>query len=199
LPVGVRDVARNATWNVEDGPLLDREFKLIRSGVIAPDFQEKLARKFNDQTVRWGKEGRRSKKMEPFHVTDEKIDLVTLSGMNLQGQLLCGKTTAALTHYACGTGVKAESRSDTTLVAEHARVSMVTDGFREPQGSSMKLGGRFSPTMASATLYEGGSFNQAVGGVMYHRTAFTEKNKVVHTQNQTNSTLSQTISFISIV
>jgi len=85
------------------------------------------------------------------------------------------------------------------LVSEHARVSMVTDGFREPQGSSIKLGGRFSVSMVSATLYEGGSFNQAIGGVMYHRTAFNDKNKVVHTQNQTTSTLSQTISFISIV
>ena len=196
MPVGVRDIARNATWNVEDGLLIDREFKLIRTGKIKPDFQEKLARAYNDQTVRWAY---CQKPFEPYHVTDQKIDLVTLTGMNLMGGLLCGKTTASLTHYACGTGVKGESRSDTTLVAEHARVSMVTDGFREPQGSSMKLGGRFSPTMASATLYEGGSFNQAVGGVMYHRTAFTEKNKVVHTQNQTNSTLSQTISFISIV
>jgi hypothetical protein len=53
--------------------------------------------------------------------------------------------------------------------------------------------------MASGTIYEGASFNQAVGGVMYHRTAFTEKNKAVHIANQTNITLSQTISFISVV
>lgn len=196
MPVGVRDVARNATWRIEDGPLIDREFKLIRQGKIKPDFQEKLERAYNDQTVRWAW---LSKPFEPEHVTDEKVDLVTLSGMNLQAQLLCGKTTAALTHYACGTGTKGESRSDQALVAEHARVSMITDGVREPGGSSMKLSGRFSPTMASATIYEGGSFNQAVGGVMYHRTEFNEKNKIVHTQNQTNSTLSQTISFISIV
>jgi hypothetical protein len=194
--LGIEDVARNAVWDKNDGPALDKEFKQIRAGKIAPDFQDKLARAFNDQTVRWDSTGRL---MEPFHVTDEKRDLVTLGGMFLMGQLLCGKTTRFLTHYAGGTGVKAESRADTRLVQEHARVSMLTDGFAEPQGSSMKLGGKFSPTVASATIYEGGSFNQASGGTMYHRTAFTEKNRIVHTANQTNFTLSQTISFISIV
>jgi hypothetical protein len=194
--LGIEDIARNAVWDKTDGPALDKEFKQIRSGKIAPDFQDKLARKYNDQTARFESTG---KIMEPVHVTDEEYDLVTLGGMFLQGQLLCGKTTNFLKYYAAGTGVKGESRADTTLVQEHARVSMLTDGFAEPQGSSMKLGGKFSPTIASATIYEGGSFTQAVGGTMYHRTAFTEKNRVVHTQNQTNFTLSQTISFISIV
>ena len=197
MSVGTEDVAVNAVWDKNDGHKIDKEFALIRCGKIPPTFQDKLNRARDDQTVYF--EHGACDRFEPIHVTEPKYDLVTLGGMFLMGQLLCGKTTRFLTHYAAGTGVKAESRADTTLTSEHHRVSMITDGFAEPQGSSMKLGGKFPVTMSSATIYEGASFNQAVGGVMYHRTAFTEKNKAIHTANQTNITLSQTISFISVV
>jgi hypothetical protein len=196
--VGLSDVGVNATWDPNDGKLIDKEFELIRRQLIPPNFQDKLNRARDDQTVHF----ETGKLFEPIYVTKEKWDMVTLGGMNRMGMLAVGRSNRWFDIMAVGTGDADESAQDKKLEAEHARVSMVTDGFSEAPGANMRFGGKFSTTLASATIYEQGVFapsNQPGGEpVMLYRTRFDEDNKIVHKQFQTDFTPTQTVSMISI-
>jgi len=197
---GIVDYATNALWSPEDEKDVDEELEYIRSKIhagesIPESFQDKLERKFNDQTVHFDKSG---KLFDPLKVTPKKYDLVTLSGMGAITELLCNRRTKGFTHYRSGTGTAIESSSDTKLQFEHFTVSMITDGFAEPAGSSAKFLGKFPISAPTATITEAGVFDAVVGGTMLFRTVFNTDQQIPHTQFQTFFSLSQTVSMISI-
>lgn len=198
--LGIRDVAINALWSPEDEKDVDEELEYIRSKIdvgesIPLSFQDKLERKFNDQTVHFEKSG---KEFDPLKVSPKKYDLVTLSGMGAITELLTGRRTKAFTHYRSGTGTAIESASDTKLQFEHFTVSMITDGFAEPAGSSAKFLGKFPISAPTATVSEAAVFDGVVGGTMLFRTVFNTDQQITHVQFQTFFSLSQTVSMISI-
>lgn len=189
-------MAINALWDKRDEQAVADEFSRIREGCVPPDtFEKKLERSLQDQTAHF-EDG--TTLFEPILVTPPKHDLVTLGGMGAITELLTGKRTQPFTHYAGGTGTKAESPSDTKLQNEHFRVSMLSDGYAEPAGSSVKFAGKFPVSAPTGIISEGGVFDAFVGGVMLFRTVFPDEQVVEHTQYRTFFTLSQTISLISI-
>ena len=193
---GLQDYCINALWSKEDDRDVDEEIWAVKMGHISPDtFDEKLERRYNDQTVRFHKSGH---SFEPLYVTPKKYDLVTLSGCGRITELMTGKSTRAFSHYADGTGTAPESPSDIRLQAEHFRVSMIVDGFAEPSGSSAKFAGKMPYTAPTATISEAGVFDSAVNGIMLFRTVFPPEQRINHTQFSTFYTVSQTVSLISI-
>jgi hypothetical protein len=118
--------------------------------------------------------------------------------MYLLGLLAVGKSQKYLTHFACGTSNAVESRSQGELVQEHARVNMLESGFAQAFGNSMQLSGHFNSNTASETIWEGGVLNDPVKGVLFLRSAYTDRSKVEHVQARTNFTLSVKVSFTSI-
>jgi hypothetical protein len=191
---GIELGSNNALWSKEDDRDVTDEFQHIRDGLIPPNFDEKLERKYNDQTVHF----QNGHLFDPLEVTDKKYDLVTLSGQGRITELMTGKSNRAFTHYADGTGTSAESASDIRLQAEHFRVSMLIDGFAEPAGSSAKFAGKMPYTAPTAVISEAGVFDSSIGGVMLFRTVFPVEQRINHTQFTTFYTVSQTVSLISI-
>ena len=194
--LSLTDYCINALWSKEDDQDISDEFSKVREQQLKPEsFQDKLERRYNDQTVHFEKSG---KLFEPLHVTPRKYDLVTLAGMGAITELITGRRSTPFTHYADGTGTTTEAASDTKLQNEHFRVSMVTDGFAQPSGASARFAGKFPFTAPTATITEGGVFDALVGGTMLFRTVFPSNEVIVHTQYSTVYTLTQTVSMISI-
>jgi hypothetical protein len=196
------DVNVNASWDNSSYDLIGKEYEAIRAGRIpASSFQDKLDRVRNDMTAHFETSG---KIFEPIYVTEPKYDMVTYPGMYLLARLILGKDDKYLTHMACGTSQRRESRADAALFAEIFRVNMHVDGVAEAGGTTIFLSGRFPPATPSATIWEIGVFNQAIvgggnGGVMFLRTAFTERNKIEHVQGLENFTVNQQVSLVSIL
>lgn len=193
---GFQDVCQNALWSKEDDQEVATEMYEVRENYItAETFNQKLERRFNDQTARFGRSG---KLFDPLIVTPKKYDMVTLSGMSAISEMITNRRTRGFTYYRSGVGTRAESASDTKLQAEHYSLQMTTDGFAQPAGSSAQFAGKFPYTAFSATISEAGVFDQAIGGVMLFRTVFPVEQRIPHTQYETFFTLSQTVSMISI-
>jgi hypothetical protein len=84
------------------------------------------------------------------------------------------------------------------LQAAHFRVSLNTDGFAEPAGSSMNFAGKMPYTAPTVIMSEAGVFDSAIGSIRFFRTGFPSEQRSSHTQFQTFFTVSQTASMISI-
>lgn len=225
----------NATlWDRRDEPNIDNEFARIREGLIPPlSYEEKLKRILNDQKT--GTLFENGAKFEPVKEPGESHDLVTNSGMARYLELATGRvntqgpgdygisTLGYFTHFASGSGTASETSRFFRLVAENARVSMITDGFAEAHGSDGVYGGKFSTSTVTATITEAGVFDRQWGlargpptrwgdpaytpdqyvlvnspGRLLFRTSYGPKVAIPHIQFRTTYTLCQTISMISI-
>lgn len=168
----------------------------MRAHELAGDsIDSKIMKRWNDhRNVRF----ENGHLFEPIAITPPKDDMVTLLGMNHLAKLGTGQILPAFAYYAAGTGTTAEHLSDTKLVAQVARVNVITEGYREDVGSAMRFLGRFSTTIRNAIITEGAVFNAPEGGVPLFRTVFTTEDYINHRQYNTFFSLSQTVSMISV-
>ena len=96
----------------------------------------------------------------------------SLSLLDKSMQAIHRKSTRAFTHYEGGTGTAPKSSRDVRLQGSRFRVSMITDGFAQPAGSSMKFAGKMPYTAPMAIISEAGVFDSAIGSTMFFRTVF---------------------------
>jgi hypothetical protein len=114
------------------------------------------------------------------------------------------------------TKTASEVRGMNLLVSENHRISIITDGYGEIHGgtiagATMKIAGRFSPTVPSAEVRESGAFDMLpivitipetgllvqYGGLLFYRTNYDTR-PIQHVQHQTMYTITQSISFFSV-
>lgn len=150
-------------------------------------FNERLVRRFNDQTA-WDDLTKRH--VDPLEV--QVVDkLVVNGGLTRMAELGVGATTNSWTHMASGTGQTAEGASQVALVTESKRISLITDGDRFPSGTSMKFAGFFDSSSPTATIWEAGIFDANAAGIMFLRAKYLSS--LSHTLNVTVYTLNETV------
>jgi hypothetical protein len=110
--------------------------------------------------------------------------------------LVTGESDHYFSHFASGCSTIPESRGDTKLRDENARVSLFNSGYQTSSGTSMKFSGFFPTGIESCVVTEGGVFDNFQGGNMLFRTVYT--NPLTHTQYETVYTLTQVILTSSI-
>lgn len=194
----MEDVGIATLWDANDEHSVDKELQAVREHKVKPDnFEKKLYRYHNDQTVYFENS---SDLFEPLESTEPKKDLVVNVGLAIICQYIAGKSTRYFTDYASGTGTTMEKPSDIRLASENARVSLITKGYVEPIGTSVKFTGKFDTFLPSATITEGGVFDSSVAnaGNLLFRTVYTSGSRVQHIQNKTFYSLFQNIVLISV-
>lgn len=108
---------------------------------------------------------------------------VTIDGLVMLTELMAGSAFDVPLFLASGTGTAETDENQETLAAENARNSIVDEGWRLSDGNSVKMGTRFDPNTASASISEFGSFDQMTGGFMEWRVVLDDP--LVHTQGST--------------
>jgi len=188
----IEDEGFAVLWDCRDERVVDKIMAEIRIGKVPADtLEHKLKRQFHDQTT----------DIEALEITNPyKGDLVVNSGLVRIAQLIAGKTTASFSALASGTGTAAERASDTRLSSENWRVSMISSGYIESQGTTVKMAGKFPTTVPSATISEGGAFDTgaANSGTMLFRTVYPTTSFVQHVQSRTFFSLLQSLNQIAI-
>lgn len=106
---------------------------------------------------------------------DRKEDnIITTVGKGYIASRMVGSGTTILSHMAIGSGVTAESTSDTTLVAEEARVALAS---QSSTGNVCNFSATFPAGTGTGAIAEAGIFNAASAGSMLNRTKFNVINK----------------------
>jgi hypothetical protein len=171
--------------------MVDKMLHKIRNQQIPADtFENKLMRYYNDQST----------DIEPIIIGEPKTDLVVNNGLIRIAQLVVGKSNAVFNSYASGTGTSVERASDSGLSNENWRVSLLTSGYAEAMGTTMRFAGKFPTTMPGATITEGGVFDTgaAFSGTMLFRTLYPSSSFAVHIEGRDFVTLTQSINQVSI-
>ncbi len=173
------------TWlrtHPEDKELIRNIFQNSRAvkTKLIDDFELKLERTYNDQTVH---------DFEPLCVM-KKVDKVVNSGFTRIAELVVGESVEFFDAMAAGTGTTAVYTGDTELDTEIARVSLDVSGYATASGSVIKYGAYFPTGVPSASISESGVFDDSSTGDMLLRTVYPANKVIVHTQNSTFFTLS---------
>ena len=155
-------------------------------------YEERINRANNDQTAY---DDHANKYIEPLESSCED-DLLVTTGLSKLAQLITGESERYFSHFASGTSTVLESRDDTILRAENARVSLFDSGYQTATGGHLKYAGFFYSSIPSAIITEGGVFDEADGGNMLFRTVYNTP--LNHIQYETVYTLTQSILTTSI-
>lgn len=188
---GYQDTGIATLWDVKDEITVDKILWKIRNNDVPADtFEQKVMRHYNDQTT----------DIEPLEVSEPKNDLVVNDGLGRIAQLLVGATNAVFNSFASGTGDAPERPSDHKLSAENWRVSMISSGYMQAVGITIRYAGKFPSTVATGTITEGGIFDSGATnqGVMLLRTVYREGSRIEHTANRTFYSLLHSINQISV-
>ncbi len=151
-----------------------------RKNVMIKNFEGKLERVYNDQTV---------SSFEPLFVT-KKVDKVVNTGFSRIAELVVGESVEFFNAMACGTGTSTVYTGDTELESELSRVSIDVSGYATASGSVIKYGAYFPTGVPTASISESGIFDDVSGGDMLLRSVYPANKVLVHTQNSTFFTLS---------
>ena len=201
--IGMNDTGFSVLWDIVDEHDFDKELAKIRREIksgnsrAALDFEDKLERIRNDQTVRFEYSGHI---MEPLQLGEKKDDLVVNSGLVEIAKMVVGQSTTSFQYFASGTGTDIERPSDLILASENFRVNMISSGFIAAIGTVMKFVGKFPSFIPSAFITEGGVFSLGTtnGGIMLFRTLLPVTSRIEHISGRTFYSIMQSINQVSV-
>lgn len=175
----VSDYEKGSLWDKSDYNDMSLIIKKIQRGnkcdkILNLRYLENiLDRYYNDH---------KNLQFQPIGVCFAK-NIVTIDGLVMLTELMAGSAFDVPLFLASGTGTAETDENQETLANENARNSVIDEGWRLSDGNSVKMGSRFDPNTASASITEFGSFDQMTGGNMEWRVLLDTP--LVHTQGST--------------
>lgn len=204
IDLGFKDFGYAGLWDKRDSEKIEKTLEKIRLAAainddatadkLLNDFNERLERKYQDQTVRphqrWGE-------FEPLEV-GYKDDMAQKLGIHYLLKLVTMQQTVRFSYFMIGTSAVAETPFQNDLFNETIRVSLDTSGAQHAAGSALRYIGFFNDAVESNTYREGAVVDKATdaGQTLLFRSVYDTP--IVHTVSVTSVTLSQTLQFVEI-
>jgi hypothetical protein len=114
---------------------------------------------------------------------DTKEDMMVNDGMERFALLICDESNTYFRHYAIGASTIPSGIGQVKLFDERARAPIDEFGWFSAIGTLIRGGAMFPQTIGSFSIAESAACDQAVGGIIAWRTAYTSP--VPHTLNTT--------------
>lgn len=184
-------------WDKRDLPIIEKCQEKIRKThdeQLLKEFFKNLDRKWDDHRSNF------NCNVEPLDLS-LKDDVLTFRGIGRMCRLITKQDTTSFGYVAIGTGAGFDVTPmpfDQDLVSESAKIATATNGFFDATGTSIRYGGTFGATVASADYNESlirDTSNAGDGGRITLCISMFQANPIHHTFGDTGFTAAGSLEF----